>query len=389
VVIPSGAESSNAHPFRWWLYVGCLLLGCGATLSCVTGINSAGAVLTLRALIALPILAFLVIPRLKAVPLKHVVVLLAVLTLVNFILSIIQNQLPPDHFFNRYSIMSEDTNVVTAETGVRATGTFSFITGLAVMSSIGVWAGIVILSEAEDLYRRMLGWLSIVSGIGCALTSVSRAPLVIGMGMLCVWLLATRISMLFSWNSVFAGILVLMALVIFDAVPKLSELSEGLLQRHESAGDSIEDRLYGQILVELSDAISMAPLGNGLGTEQVGGNYAVGQKMQFTTFETQFGRLVMELGVVGLLGFFVICIGALLALQHAKKNSEKESDKSILFASQILLILTFATNIAFNHVASAFIWMIFSVVLSSCSTEIRFDQYYNNSQLSRKRSSYC
>ena len=114
-------------------------------------------------------------------------------------------------------------------------------------------------------------------------------------------------------------------------------------------------------------ALEMAPLGNGLGTEQIGRfHYSQGQLAE-TTFESQLPRVVLETGVFGLAGFLVICAGAILALQAAKSYTTTRGEKPALLATQLFLLSMFASNVVFNHTASAFVWMIFAAVMGASS----------------------
>src|SRR5439155_8274916 len=126
-----------------------------------------------------------------------------------------------------------------------------------------------------------------------------------------------------------------------------------------------QERLFGQFEEGLF-AIYVAPFGEGLGTEQVGGNYYTRGEMTFTTYEGQLPRLVLEMGAFGLAGFLLICAGAVMALQCAKKYAAGRGNQAALLATQLLLVSMFAANIVFNHVASALVWMIFAAVLAWC-----------------------
>src|SRR5206468_9790440 len=90
----------------------------------------------------------------------------------------------------------------------------------------------------------------------------------------------------------------------FGLNKRFSEATSELLRRHELATDTVEERVFDPI-TEVADAAKMAPEGNGFGTEQVGGIYADYGVMSLRTFESQFPRLVLETGVLGLIGFLM------------------------------------------------------------------------------------
>ncbi|MCI0746948.1 MAG: hypothetical protein L0Y58_16215 [Verrucomicrobia subdivision 3 bacterium] len=354
-------SSAGVATFRVWLLLGCIFLVGGASISAMETFNPVGAALTIRAAVVLPVIAFFVIPRLKGISVQTAAWLLCVLTILNFGLAVFQNRLPSDHMLNKYAADTE--KIVALESGVRATGTFSYISGLGVLSSVGIWAGMVLLSLARGNWQRVGGWAAIVAGFGCGLAAVARGPVVIAAVMVLLWMGFSRASISVAARSIFAGLLLLGLLVAFDVVPILSALGKDLRERHEEAGDVVQERVFGQ-LGEGYEAMKVAPLGAGLGTEQIAGNFYASGITGFTNFETQLPRLVMEVGVLGMLGFLMICAGAILALQAAKQEVTSDGERAMLLATQLLLLPIFYTNIVFNHTASAFAWMIFSVVLA-------------------------
>src|SRR5207249_7539399 len=136
--------------------------------------------------------------------------------------------------------------------------------------------------------------------------------------MVLVWLLFSR-DLVSKWlRHLPAGVLLLAFVVYFGLSSTFSELGRGVLLRQKAAGDTAQERLFGQFEEGLF-AIYVAPFGEGLGTEQVGGNYYTRGEMTFTTYEGQLPRLVLEMGAFGLAGFLLICAGAVMALQCAKK----------------------------------------------------------------------
>ena len=282
--------------------------------------------------------------------------------MVNFSLAIVQNRLPGDHFLNKYA--TEMENVVELDSGVRATGTFSYISGLGVMSGVGVWAGLALLSLSRRPWEQVGGYVALAAGLGCGLASVSRGPVVIDLAMVVVWMVASRVGHRLIGRSVLAVVLVAGLAWGIGSVATFSRLGQDLLKRNEQAGDTIQERAFGQ-LAEAGEAIESEVQGRGLGTEQVGGNYARSGEMTFTTYESQLPRIVLETGVAGLVGFLVICGGALWALQRARREASAREENAMLLATQLLLLPMFYSNIIFNHTTSAFVWMIFAVVLAN------------------------
>lgn len=348
--------------FRRWLIPGVLILGIGACLSAFRDVNAVGALLSLRAAVFLPLMAFYVASRVGSVPLRRLACVICALTAFNFALSVVQNSLPANDMLNRYATGSLDIAVL--KSGVRATGTFSYIAGLGIFSTVGIWAGMVLISFGGSTWYRIAGWLTIAFGFGCGLTSVSRGPIVIGAVMLLVWLPTYFGKVPGLLRNLLAAALFLGLVVTFELPSMLEGLGEGLLQRHETSNDTLQGRALGQ-LEESVVAVGMAPLGNGLGTEQVAGNYFRSGAMRFTTFESQLPRIVMETGLLGLIGFLIICAGAIWSLQIAKRYAPSQGERTALLATQLLLLPIFYTNVIFNHTASALMWMIFAAVMAA------------------------
>ena len=353
--------------FRKYFYFGTAWISVGALLSGVHGVSPIGAVLTLRSLIILPLIALLIVPRLPTSACKVVVWAAALAAIGNCGLSVIQSRLPPDHFLNQYAI--SDVPVIALETGVRAAGTFAYITGLGVMSTVAVWAGLGIMSSATSLRAKMLGWITIVAGVGCALTSVSRAPLVINTLMLSGWAAFARLGR----QRIMAVLLTAAVVVVLGAVlgflPIAQRLSDAFLERTETSDDVFTERAFGQTSKMLS-AANFAPLGNGLGFEQVGGNYFSTGQMSFANFEGQFPRIVMDTSILGLIGYGIICLSALYALQLAKRQASP-SNRALLLATQILLASIFYGSEVYNHTASSFCWIIFAAAMASVNKPVQ------------------
>jgi len=211
---------------------------------------------------------------------------------------------------------------------------------------------------------------ALVAGIACGLTSVSRGPVLMAALMFLAWLIYSKFWANKITRSLTGALLLFGGAVIFDLTSTIFELGQGLLLRAESANDTVSDRALGQF-DEAVEAIRLAPFGNGLGTEQIGRSAFTLSMLANVTFESQLPRIVLELGVLGLIGFIVVCIGAVAALQVSKRYCVDSGEKAALLATQLFLIASFFSNIIFNHVASAFTWLIFTAVMAAVPSERR------------------
>src|SRR5260370_36811117 len=97
---------------RTVLIVSFPLILTGATLAAVHELNIVGAVLSSRSLVGLPLLAYLVIPRLAGAKIGNVAFLIGGLTVLNAVLGITQYSSSPDAPINFYA--TEDLASATA-----------------------------------------------------------------------------------------------------------------------------------------------------------------------------------------------------------------------------------------------------------------------------------
>jgi hypothetical protein len=188
--------------------------------------------------------------------------------------------------------------------------------------------------------------------------------------MLVAWLTFSEFWASKKTRALAGALLLFGGAAIVDLTSTIFELGQGLLLRVESANDSVSDRALGQFDDAL-EAIRLAPFGNGLGTEQIGRSAFTMGMLANVTFESQLPRIVLELGVLGLIGFILVSIGAVAALQASKRYCVDGGEKAALLATQLFLIASFFSNIVFNHVASAFAWLIFTAVMAALPTERR------------------
>ncbi len=355
-------QSAPITLFGKWLIAGTVLFGTGALISALQGINAVGALLTVRAVLVLPLLALFAITRLPPLSRRWLALFIILFTLGNCVLGIWQNRMPADHVLNRYAV--SDAEITAVDSGVRATGTFSYITGLGVLSQVGLWAGLVLLSTESGTAWSAAGIISLVAAFGCGFASVSRGPIVTNIIILLLWLCLSHVARKKALRSAGAVLCAIALIFTTNLAPIFTNLSLGVWARHAAGQDSFGERAFGQLNQAL-EAAEQAPFGKGFGTEQIAGNYARTGVMSFTSFENQLPRCMMECGILGLAGFLTICVGALLALHTAAKQSSQQGWRAAILATQLLLATLFYTNVIFNHTASAFAWLLFAAMMAS------------------------
>jgi O-antigen ligase len=153
---------------------------------------------------------------------------------------------------------------------------------------------------------------------------------------------------------------------LFNLNSTAVRLSDNVIARHEASDDSIGGRVIDPLL-EIGVAAKAAPTGLGFGSEQVAGVFAETGVMNLGRFEYQFPRLVMETGLLGLSGFLITCAGTLYVIFATRRQIANEGLRRVLVLSAFLVGTLFYTNVAFNHIASFFAWVIVAITLASAS----------------------
>jgi O-antigen ligase len=329
--------------------------------------NLVGAALSTRSFFVLPLCALLAMPRLRAVSLPHVALVICALAVINAGLGTLQYSSPKDDPINYYA--SKQYEAVMFEESVRAMGTFPYITGFGTLAMVAAWAGTVLMSYGE--HRRRLfgaGVITAFAGLWCALLSISRGPTIIVIAILIAWLLSSR--RLFK-NLLRLSIFVMLLTVALFAIGRASLLeraTDTLMARNEAAED-IEQRLTPPI-GEAVELIGVVPLGAGFGSEQVGGVFAETGVMSFRQFESQLSRIVMEAGALGLAGFLIVCGGLVVTLFHAQRQIRDPGLRRSIITGLVLIAWLLYGNVIFDHVASFFVWMIASLLLAKAEADV-------------------
>jgi O-antigen ligase len=120
----------------------------------------------------------------------------------------------------------------------------------------------------------------------------------------------------------------------------------------------------GALFLSIPQAIMMAPFGNGLGTEQIAGNYYASGRMSFTTMESEAPRIILEIGLIGFLGVVTTYLGAIYTLWSARKITSDPKLKTVFLVVTLICAAWAFTGVLFNHVASFFFWTVVTAALA-------------------------
>jgi hypothetical protein len=353
----------NRH-FKRILLISVPLILTGAVLAAIHEVNLVGALLSLRALVILPLLAYFAIPRLASVNIDRVAFLIGGLTVLNALLGIVQNSSAPDAPINYYAT-SDFASATAFEENVRAAGTFSYITGYSNLAMIGAWAGMSLLCLARGRISYVFaGWGFYLASLICALVSISRGTVVIVLAIPLGLALSGGAAVVNIVKGLVAAVALFFVGYILSVNPVLERLTDTVIARNESADDTFEGRTVGPFF-EAAIATETFPLGAGFGTEQVGGVYAETGVMSMRRFESQFARLVVETGLIGFLGFLIMCAGTLYLLFEQRHSVSDEGARRVAVLSVLLVASFFFTNEVFNHFASFFAWVVVAITLAT------------------------
>jgi hypothetical protein len=360
------------HAIRGWnsLRLGLIICGIGVLASIafnVSSLNPVGAVLSVRSLFWLPLCAMFVSRRLRKVSLPKIAWAIGALVFLNAALGTLQYSRSRDDPLNYYA--SKQYEAVMFEESVRAMGTFPYITGFGTLAMVGAWAGTVLMSYGEGRKRVFAGGIVIVAAsLWCALLSISRAPTIIVIGILTAWVFSSR--KVFQ-NLLRLSIFTLLLIVMLFAIGRASLIeraTETLLARNEAAED-IEQRITPPV-AEVAQLIGLVPLGAGFGSEQVAGVFAETGVMSFRQFESQFSRIVMETGALGLVGFLMVSTALCVEFYRAQRKALDPAVRRSIITGTVLIVWLLYSNVIFDHVASFFVWAIASLLLAKAEGSV-------------------
>ena len=368
--VPASAPASRSlYEWRKFLLIGLAMLIAGALVSAISGFSVAGGFLTIVMVVAGPVLAYLATPKIRMANLRQVLRWIAVMSLFPAVLGLIQFELPVTHVLNKYVGDSSWTDVITDLGRVRATGTFSFISGMTAITVLSIWSGMSLRALSTNVRDQTLGLVAVVGGFTSGLAALSRSAVFMG-------LVLVAVRLLFVGRDRSLLILIVVGVLGYgylsiDRPTSQTELevtlASGVFIRH-SRSDSVLDR-FSSWGAQLSDAVDEVPFGNGFGVNQIGGRAVETGRRVLLSYEAELARLVAEVGVLGVLGVLIVRIGLLLVLFRAWQDMVNSPARDALLLSIAALSLFFVSNTAFNHVAAGFVWPIAAIALSWASSE--------------------
>ena len=348
---------------RKGLEIGLFLLLVGACVSCFGGINLIGAVLSTRTFFVLPVAALVASQTLTRESIYRVANVVAILAIGNAVLAGVQFYSPRTAWINKYSTDEAFVATVGFAENVRATGTFSYITGFGYFGFVAVWAAIIILIRAKQPHQMVWGLVALTAGLTCSFVTASRAVGLMVVATVVAWVVfGSGIGQKVKIGII--GLILVGFLFITDSGNELFEMGSAVQRRAAVASDDFWFRMEYQFVTPFVRAFDLAPNGWGYGTEQTGGGgMRAGDRHQFT-IESPWGRMILEVGFVGMIGFVICCV-TVLGICYQRFRFDFDPDvRTVYLISGISLLLNFLLGFQFNHVAGFFFWLVTALVIA-------------------------
>ena len=331
--------------------------------------NLVGTILSLRSFVGVPLCAMLasyLVTSFRDV--QRIAISVALVAIPVATLGIVQYSLPKTHYLNAYESVSQDAHIAAQHGHVRATGTFSYISGMAMMSGIASWAGMLLILSGGNKLLRLLGVVAVAAGLVCAATSMSRSSLMF-------WgVTVSGASVLYfsprHWIWI-AGISV--ALLLAGAIP--SEFDDAGMVTDSYLAQGIMSRIHGPrgasdrfqfVIDNLVAGLANHPIGEGLGNGQPGGTYAtLGVRQNIGYYESAWGRVSWEIGPLGLLGVLLIRYAAFAELYRSLRQLESRQARVVLAASIPFFGILCLGWMSFNHIGNSAAWGTMALALGA------------------------
>lgn len=268
---------------------------------------------------------------------------------------------PVDAWINQY--VAEEANVHGVLSRPRITGTFSYIQGMGSFLKFALFFALGILLAGIQHRHRLYTWL----GAGFLAFALIVAPMN-GSRSVVLGLLVPLPFILYAMFRGKGGLYVLIGTLCLGLLGGyIATTSEWATQGWETVGHRIETASDQDTRVQsmLTDPIRKVPVGGLLGygtgaTHPAAGVLAPEGRISIpgVWYEGEFGRVIIELGTIG--GLFYFLLKGLLAwfAWQAMNRAINPWESLISITSFGLIFLSFPTSmIIFNHVEGALYWL--------------------------------
>lgn len=269
-----------------------------------------------------------------------------------------------DAWVNRYAWAALETQDFAAEfgyeMGVRASGTFSYISGFAtfavVVSAWSTYRLTCLLSVAE--FRYCL--ISLAAAMGCALASGSRGSVYVCL--FCVAMLCLHVPTAVLRARLAIGLAA--AFALFLVVGGRSVVTSFLF-RANSAEDSVVSRAFGNLSVFVSDIIEN-PIGAGLGTQSQLQSLRASRQNKVSTMaviEDNRARAAREAGLFAVAGI-LLTLAPIVNFCRRRLRMGRRHRGAVLCLG-VPMLWTMANVLWFDHNATALWFLLWGLWLGT------------------------
>lgn len=278
------------------------------------------------------------------------------------LLSSAQFVLPATHPLNRYAWDAAGISTMSAMMDVntvRATGTFSYLTGLQFFGMFAfAWSTFRFTTNTGG---KMLNGLALLSSLVCILTSGSRAAMLFCF----VSVFGALVGMRWFSGAVRLVIMLCASSIVLWLMPSKAFI-ESYVYRARTAPDTLRERVVEPLLSFVA-VIAEEPFGRGLGQDSQALVYNDSVALGSATigaFEDGKSRAAFEAGLFGIISLFLV-LTALLRVTVLGLRAPDLRTRAATGAIGFMFCLQVFQCLWFDHVATALFWFLGAIWISS------------------------
>ena len=278
---------------------------------------------------------------------------------------------PADSVLNRYA--AEGATISTfgeAGEGVRVTGTFAYITGHAVFLLIMVLLSLGVMATERRLWARMVSIFVLVLVIANLFMSGTRAFLLIG------GIMVFLVLVMFGFRRDNIGRRLRVLLVVGGIAGtslvwvQFRRAYDAFLYRTHETSETFGGRVFQEVDIMPYLADYAGFLGLGPGITQPGGwalRYAFslpGPQISVPLAETEYARILIEIGMVGLVLWYGLRVAILIAIWKVYRRLRSVELRFWAFLIFMLHLLTLDIGVVINHTFAVYYWFFAGVAFA-------------------------
>jgi hypothetical protein len=282
---------------------------------------------------------------------------LVIISLPVFLLALFQNTQDASSAWNQYSKSTESVATFGLDTGLdvaRASGTFSYISGLASFAAYIASLAAYLALSSKTVRGTILPVLAGLLAIGAILASGSRGGIVI------VVLQMSLLLILGMFKSALRApklaVIILGIGLLLPIVPSVLglQLSSFETRTTEVGYDEPADRIYGA-LFEWMDVGLENPFGNGLGS----GHQAFYGLLTFANnyWEHELSRIAFEIGLIGVLAYIFFKLSLCWQIVRRLGSDPSPGNKLLRLFCAITCLVSVVSGSLYLPVANALFWL--------------------------------